>query len=57
MFVEGGVYLAGTEDDAVDLLVGFDGIVFVGWIGNDPLEVRVACEVFNGGAGQWVAEE
>lgn len=48
VFVEGDVDLAGAEDYAVDLVMGQDGIVVVGWVGDDPLELRFASEVFDG---------
>ncbi len=57
VFVEGGVDLAGAEDDAVDFLVGLDGGVGVGGVGDDPFEVGLAREVFDGGTGEGVAEE
>lgn len=57
VFVEGGVDLARAEDDAVNFVVGSDGVVGVGRVGNYPLEVGVACEVFDGRAGEGVAEE
>ena len=48
VFVQGDVDLAGAEDHAVDLVVGEDGVVVVGGVGDDPLEVRLAGEVFDG---------
>ena len=48
VFVEGDVDLAGAEDHTVDLVMGQDGIVVVGGVGDDPLEVRLAGEVFDG---------
>lgn len=57
MFVEGGVDLAGAKDHTVDLVVGKDRIVFVSRVGDDPLEMRLPNEVFNGGACERVAEE
>jgi hypothetical protein len=57
VFVEGGVDLAGAEDDAVDGVVRVDGAGFVRRVRDDPLEVGVADEVFEVGAGKWVAEE
>ena len=57
VFVEGGVDLAGAEDDALDFGLWFYGVVGMGGVGDDPLEVRFACEVLNGGAGEGVAEE
>lgn len=57
VFVQGDVDLAGAEDYAVDLVVGEDGFVIVGGIGDDPLEVGVASEVFDGGASEGVAQE
>lgn len=57
VFVEGDVDLAGAEDYAVDLVVGEDGFVFVGGVGDDPLEVRLAREVFDGRACERMAEK
>ena len=57
VLVEGGVDLARAEDDAVDLVRGKDGRVFVGGVGDDPLEVRLTSEVFDGGTRERVAEE
>lgn len=48
VFVQGDVDLAGAEDHAVDLVVGQDGVVVVGGVRDDPLEVRLAGEVFDG---------
>jgi len=50
------VDLARAEDDAVDF-VGFDNRFAVFRVGNDPLEVRLFCEVFDIGAGNWVSEQ
>jgi hypothetical protein len=57
MFVELHIGLAGAEDDAVDFFRRGDGIVVVFWVGEDPFEVGVAGEVFDGGAGEGVTEE
>lgn len=57
VFVEGDVDLAGAEDYAVDLVMREDGIVVMSGVGYDPLEVRLAGEVFDGGACERVAEE
>ena len=57
MFVEGDVDLAGTEDYAVDLVVGEDRIVVVSGVRDDPLEVRLAGEVVNWGPCKGMAEE
>lgn len=57
VFVESDVDLARAEDDAIDLVVGEDGIVVVGRVRDDPLEVRLAGEVFDGGACERVAKE
>ena len=43
------VYLAGTEDDAVDLLRVSNRIA-VFCVRDDPFEMGVAGELFNGGA-------
>ena len=64
--MDGGVGLASTDDDALDLFGGIDGVClgalcdlcrFVGRVGNDPSEVGVAGEVFNVRAGERVTEE
>lgn len=55
--MEGDIDLAGAEDYAVNLVVGKDGIIVVSGVGDDPLEVRLADKVFNGGACERVAEE
>lgn len=57
MFVQGDVSLARTQYDAVDLFWGRDGLVLVGWVGDDPLEVGFAAELFDGRAGERVSEE
>ena len=57
VLVEGGVDLAGAHDDAVDFVVGFDVAGLVSWVGDDPLEVGVACEVGDGRSGEGMAEE
>lgn len=49
VFVQGDVDLTGAEDYAVDLVVGEDGFVVVGGVRDDPLEVGLASEVFDGG--------
>ena len=55
--MEGGVDLASAEDDAGDLFVGQDVVGGMCGIVYYPLEVRLAGEVGNGGAGERVAEE
>ena len=57
VFVQGDVDLAGAEDYAIDFIVGEDGIVIVGGVRDDPLEVGLASEVFDGGAGERVAQK
>lgn len=57
VFVQGGVNLARADDYAINLVVGKDGVVVMSGVWNDPLEVRVAGEVFNWGACERVAEE
>lgn len=57
VFVEGDVDLAGAQNHAVDLVVGEDGIVIVSGVGDNPLEVGLAGEVFDRGACERVAEE
>ena len=55
VFVEGDVDLAGAEDDAVDFFWWGDVAGLVGWVGDDPLEVGVAGEVFDWRAGERMA--
>ena len=66
VFVDSGVGLAGTDDDALDLFGRVDGVCFgalcdlwgfVGRVGDDPSEVGVAGEVFNVGASKRVTKE
>ncbi len=57
VLVELDVDLAGAEDDAVDLVRGSDVVGLVGGVRDDPLEVGVAGEVGEGGAGEGVAEQ
>ena len=57
VFLQGGVYLTRAEDDSIDFFVGGDGIVGVGRVWNDPLEMRFAYEVFDGRAGDRMAEK
>lgn len=52
-----GVDLAGAENDALDLLGGVDLARGVGGVGDDPLEVRVAGEFIQVGAGDGVTEQ
>ena len=51
MFVESGVDLARAKDDAGDLVVGEDGGVGVGGVGDYPLEVGFVGEVGEWGTG------
>jgi hypothetical protein len=46
VFVELGVDLSGTENDTIDFLWLLDSFT-VSWVGDDPLELRVSCELFN----------
>lgn len=57
MFVESCVCLAGAENDAVAFFLGFDVARLVGGVGDDPLEVGIAGEIFDGRASEGVAEE
>ena len=50
------IHLTGAQDDAVDLVVGQELSLFMRWVGNDPAEMAVACELFNVGASNWVSE-
>ena len=47
VFVKRGVDLAGAHDYAVDLVMGKDGTVVMGRVGDDPLKMRLAGEVFD----------
>lgn len=49
--------MAGAYYYALDVFVVVDGGGAVFWVGDYPLEVRVAGEVFEGGAAEGVAEE
>ena len=57
IFAERNVDLARTDDYAGDVFgfVDIAGCVF--GVGDDPLEVRLAGEVVEGGAGEGVTEE
>jgi len=66
VLVDGGVGLASTDDDALDLFGSVNGVClgalcdfwrFVGRVGNDPSEVGVAGEVFDVRAGERVTKE
>ena len=57
VFVEGGVGLARAEDHTVNLIVREDRVVLVSGIGDDPLKVRLAGEVFDGRACERVAKK
>jgi hypothetical protein len=48
--------LAGTENDAVNLLwISNRNAVF--WVRDDPSEVGVTGELFNGGATEWMSKK
>lgn len=55
MFVKSDVDLSGAKDDSVNLFRWSDVVGLVGWIGDDPLEVGVTREIFNGRTGERVA--
>lgn len=57
VFVESGVDLTGAENDAGDVFRGIDFVGVVCRIRDYPLEVGLAGEVFDRGAGERVAEE
>ena len=57
VLVQGGVDLAGAEDDAGDLRGGQDGGVGVRRVGDYPFEGGVPGEVGDVGAGERVPEE
>lgn len=57
VFVEGGIGLAGAEDDARDVLVRIDLRRLVRGVGDNPLEMGLAREVFDGGAREGMTEE
>ena len=48
--MQSSVDLTGTQDNALDLLLGLDLVLAFGVsrVGNDPLEVRVASEFLDG---------
>jgi len=54
VFDESGVDLSCAEDDAVNF-IRFNDPLAVFLLGNDPLEIRLFGEVFDVGAGDWVA--
>lgn len=56
VFVQSSVGLTGTENDSVNLLWWRYRVAMLR-IRNDPLKVRVPCEVFDGRAGKWMAEK
>jgi len=56
VLVQCDVYLAGTEDDAVDILWISDGIAMF-WVRDDPSEMGIAGELFNGGATKWMSKK
>lgn len=45
-----------AEDDALCLLRWGDRDAML-WVRDDPLELRLASEILNGGTGKWVTEE
>lgn len=57
VLVQRGVHLAGTENDAVNLLVGLDGAGLVGGIRDDPVELGITRELLDVGAGDGVTQE
>lgn len=52
-----GVDLTSTENNTIDLLVRADLATGMGWVLDDPLEVRVTSKLLNVGAGQRVSEK
>lgn len=56
MLVQCDIYLAGTKDDAVDVLRVSNGIT-VFWVRDDPSEMGVAGKLFNGGATEWMSKK
>jgi hypothetical protein len=50
------IYLARTEDDAVDLLSIRNGIAVL-WVWDDPPEVGIASKLFDGGATKWMTKK
>ena len=48
--MQSSVNLTGTENDALNLLLGLDLVLAFGVsrVGDDPLEVRVASELLDG---------
>lgn len=57
VLVKTGIDLARAEDDAVNLLGSLDLARLVGWVGDDPLELGLANELLNVGAGERMTEE
>lgn len=56
VFDQSGVNLAGAEDDALDVFGSIDGFAVFGF-GDNPVEVGVAGEFFDGGAAHGVAQK
>lgn len=59
VLVQSSIDLTSTENDALNLLLRLDLVLALGVsrVRNDPLEVRVASELLDGGAGQGVTEK
>ena len=57
MFHQRRVHLTRAEDDTLNIFVLGDITSLVGWIGDDPLEVRVIGELIEVGACKWMSKE
>ena len=57
VLVEGSVDLARAKNDTVNFVVRADGAFRMCGVRDNPLEMGVAREVFNGGAGERMAKE
>ena len=57
VLVQGHVDLTGAKNYAVNLVGREDSAIVVSGVGDYPLEVRFAGELFNGGAREGMAEE
>lgn len=57
VLVQGRVHLARAHDHTVDLVWGLDRVGLVGWVTDDPVELRVTRKVLNVGASQRVTQK
>ena len=56
VFMQCDIYLAGTEDDTVNLLWISNGVAVL-WVRDDPSEMCVAGELLNGGAAERMSKK